>query len=241
MLPVIIDSPTGKLSLLSAVALNPLLTGPVILGMNDVIVAVTIFVAVFALSRRRFALSALCFGMACTFKQSAWFAVPFYIVLLYRTLPEADRMRNLAKYVGIVVTVLLVIVGPFVLWDPPAFVTDVLAYPSGRVPLNYPIRGYTLGALLVGAGLIPSPLATFPFWIFQCLLGLPLLAVLLKYQWHHQGIGPMMLCSGIFIFGMGLLSRFFQDNYVGFVTIFMTMGILAATPNGIRRLQHEEC
>lgn len=225
LIPGIVKKPMLKLSLLIAIALNPLLTGPVLIGMNDVVVFLFVFLAVLTLSRKRFLLSALFFGIACTFKQSAWFIFPFYLLLTYRSLPESDRFRELVKIGGIIAIIMMVVLGPFVFWDLSAFVTDVFAYPNGSVAVNYPIRGYTVGVLLVGMGIISSPLNSFPFWMLQLFIGVPLAYFLLKYQRNRFGIGSFFFCSGIFIFGIGFASRFFQDNYVGFVTLLITTGI----------------
>ena len=64
------------------------------------------------------------------------------------------------------------------------------------------------------------------FWVLQVVLGLPLLFLLLRYQWHRNSIGMMILCSGMFTLGLGLVSRFFQDNYVGYVSVLVTAGIV---------------
>lgn len=233
LLPLMVEAPAQKLLLLAAVGLNPLLVGPVIIGMNDVVVILALVVAALALIKKHCLLSALFLGVACIHKQSAWFVVPFYMLLLWRMVPSAYRLREMTKMlvVGALVTVLSF--GPFLIWDASAFFQDVFAYPGGAVDVNYPIRGYTLGTMLVGMKLVESPLVSFPFWSLQLLLGVPFLAALLKYQWRRNDIGAMFLCAGVFIFGIGFLSRFFQDNYVGFVTVLITLG-------GILSLSEEE-
>jgi len=226
LLPPLVKQPTLKLSLLAAVGLNPLLTGPVIIGMNDVAVILPIVLSLFALSRKRFLLSAIAFGFACTFKQSAWFFAPFYILILFASFPQAERFKQTIKYLFVAGLAAFIIVGPFAMWSLSDFVTDVFLYPSGAVDVNYPIRGYTIGVLLVGVGWIGSPLDPFPFWTLQLVVGIPLLVWLLKFQWRQNRMGIMFICAGVFIFGIGLASRFFQDNYVGFVIIFILLGFL---------------
>jgi hypothetical protein len=130
------------------------------------------------------------------------------------------------KTAVIIAAVMLIIIGPFALWDMNAFIEDVFLYPSGRVGVNYPIIGYTVGTLLIGLGVIPSHYADFPFTILQIVFGIPLLFILLRHQWQDNGVGEMFLSSGLFILGLGLVSRFFQDNYVGFVAILITLGLM---------------
>ncbi|NKQ36415.1 MAG: DUF2029 domain-containing protein [Chloroflexi bacterium] len=231
LLPAMVNSPTLKLSLLIAVALNPLLTRPVIIGMNDVLVLLVIIIAILALRRNHFILSILAFAIACTLKQSAWFIAPFYLLLLYHSLPTSNRNREMFKLLGAGALVGALIIIPFAFWDLPNFITDVFVYPGGGVAVNYPIRGSTIGLLLLGMGFITSPTDNFPFFIFQLLLGIPLLIGLLKYQKRQNNVGVMLICAGTFIFGMGLISRFFQDNYVGFLTVIIILGIFLKLPD----------
>jgi hypothetical protein len=226
VLPQLVNRPTLKLSLLAAIGLNPLVVGPVLIGMNDIFVSTAVIVAVWALSKQHFAISALAMGLACTFKQSAWFITPFYLLLLFALSPQSQRNRKLMQTAVIIGLVMVIIILPFFLWSPSDFIADVLAYPGGSVDTNVPIRGYTVGVLLVGAGFIASPADKFPFWILQLVFGVPLLIVCLKHQWQQNHKGAMLLCAGFFIMGLGLVSRFFHDNYLGFVVTLMTAGIL---------------
>jgi hypothetical protein len=157
---------------------------------------------------------------------------PFYAMLLYQNLPAPNRLQTMTKLAALVAVVVAIVVGPFAFWNLSDFVKDVFAYPAGNVEINYPIRGYTIGVLLVGAGLIPSPLDPFPFWIMQLIVGFPLLARLLIYQWRDNTPGRMLMAAATFIFGLGLVSRFFQDNYVGFVAILVSMGLLLSAQDG---------
>ncbi len=224
---------TYLILVMAGVALNPLLTQPLIIGMNDVMILLPIFLATWALSRKHVVFSAILLGLACTLKQSAWFVTPFYALYLLSLFPHPVRFQELAKAVAIIVGIIIVVVVPFVAWDPAAFFTDVFAYPAGNVAVNYPIRGHTIGTLLVAMGVISSPLDTFPFWVLQFLVGLPLVAVLLRYQWRRNTAGSLLLCCGIFIFVFGFISRFFQDNYVGFVIVLILLGILWNMAEGV--------
>lgn len=231
-LPLLADAPRHKLALLIGVGLNPLLTGPVIIGMNDVIVALPIVLAGFLLHKKQLAASILLFAVACTLKQSAWLFAPFYLLLFWDALPNERQVTLAMRYLLLFGVVMLLALVPFVLWDSAAFFTDVFAYPSGRVEVNYPIRGYTVGVLLVGGGIIESPLDPFPFTLLQAIFGLPLLLFLLWRQWQQNSVGMMYICAGLFMFGLGLVSRFFQDNYVGFVVTFVVLGMLLELGQG---------
>jgi hypothetical protein len=226
LLPTLVKPPGLKLALVAAVSLNPLLTRPVVNGMNDVPVLLLFVVAVAAFARQRLILSALALGLAATLKQSGWFAAPFFAAWLFYSLPASSRFKQLAIYGAVTILVVAVIIGPFALWDLQHFVTDVFAYPGGSVDVNYPIVGETIGVLLVGAGIIPTPYDPFPFWILQLLLGIPLLAALLLYLRRHNSAGTMLITAAIFILGLGLVSRYFQYNWVGFVIVLISIGLL---------------
>jgi hypothetical protein len=228
LLPTLVSQPMHKLALLAAIGLNPLVTGPVILGMNDIIVFLLIFLTALTLSKQKILLSAIFLGIACTFKQSAWFILPFYALFIYNFSAPTRRIQELFKVSFIIALIMIIGLLPFVAWNPSSFIEDVFTYPSGGVNVNYPIRGYTIGVLLLGAGIIASPLDDFPFSVLQMIFGLPLLVFTLRYQQRQNLIGVMLLCAGIFIWGIGLVSRFFQNNYVGFVIMLITMGLFIA-------------
>jgi hypothetical protein len=233
LLPLLVDAPAHKLLLLATVALNPLLVGPVILGMNDVIIILLLVASVLLLMKQRFYWSALLLAFACATKQSAWFVTPFYFLLVARLLPPEKRARTLVRVAAITAIVPLLSLIPFLLWDGRAFLTDVMSFPSGATAINYPIRGYTLGNLLVGLNVIGSAMDYFPFWVFQLLLGIPLLLSLLRYQWRRGDTGMMLFLSGFFTLGLGFLSRYFQDNYLGYVSVMMGLGILMSPQLGV--------
>ena len=226
VLRTLVKAPSLKLALLAAVGLNPLITAPVVLGMNDIVALLTTVIAIAALLRRRFLLSAVAFGLACTFKQWAWFSAPFYFLLLYGALPASGRIKEAVKYAAISVAIAALVILPFALWSLPDFITDVFAFPGGNVEHNYPIRGYTLGLFLVGAGVVDSPLDPFPFWILQLLFGLPLLLWLLYLQRRRNTAGNLFILTATFIFGLGLVSRYFQENHLGYIVALSSIGLL---------------
>jgi len=239
LLPLLAETPSLKLLLTAAVGLNPLLVGPTILGMNESLVSVALVLCALFWLRRRVLLSVFFLAIAATFKQSAWFIVPFYGLLLYSRVSTDGfnpwrLIKKLAPSAAVFVVVFGLLTVPMALWDRSAFWTDVFAFPSGGVALNYPIRGYTIGNLLVGSGIIASPLDPFPFWILQLLFGLPALLLLLRYQWRRNSMGAVLLCSAFFTLVLGFVSRYFQDNYFGFVTVFLTLGILLHAESAVR-------
>ena len=226
IIPLLFQQPVYKLLALVLIGLNPLLTGPVIHGMNDVVVLMALILTVWALLNKRFWLSILFMGLACILKQSAWFILPFFAAYQFGN-SGRDNLKRTAAVAAIIFLILgIFFILPFLLWDSKAFLTDVLAYPSGTIEINYPIRGYNLGIFLVGVGLIDSLFSPFPFWLLQALVGIPLLIILTRRQLRVNTLGLMLIHSGIFILLIGFFSRFFQDNYFGMVTVLISLGIL---------------
>jgi len=230
ILPRITKAPSDKLTLLIAVGLNPLLASPIVIGQNDVVIILTVIASLLAWEKGKEFQSAVWFGIACSLKQFAWLMAPFYLLMIITrprngSAPILDWKRGV-QIVVIVSVVFVVLVAPFFWWNPAAFWEDIFLYPSGQVALNYPITGYSIGMLVLGLGWVSSPFDYFPFWIFQVIIGFPILFFMLKQQWQQRTVGAMLLGSGIFIFGFGLASRFFQDNYVGLVVVLLTLGWL---------------
>ncbi len=119
---------------------------------------------------------------------------------------------------------------PFFLWNPAAFVEDTVNYQSGissNTP-TYPIKSLGLGDLALGLGWIKSSTDTFPFSIFQIVLGGLTLILLLWLQWRHNTIGQMALNYAILFFVFAFFSRTFNDNHLGFaLTCFILPSFLA--------------
>ena len=219
LLPLLFRSPQLKLAAFVAIGLNPLLTAEIHTGMNDVTVLFFLVVAILFLERQRWLAAAIMVGLACSCKQSGWLAIPFYVMI-------GSGRKHFWQNLLLIGLVMAIFIGPLALWDFPAFWDDTFAYASGTaVGLNYPIRGYSFGRLLVGFGIIPTVDSHFPFWLLQLLGGGLALA------WLLPRIGRathFWLYSALFIFILGFFSRFFNHTYFGFVTLLATTGWLMA-------------
>lgn len=226
IVPQLFKKPVYKLLAVALVGLNPLITGPVIRGMNDVIVVLALVLMVWALLQKRLWLSVLFMALACVLKQSAWFILPFYLAYIFGK-SERDKSRQItALVIGILAIVTMLFIVPFLIWDVKAFLTDILAFPIGAIEVNYPIRGYNLGIFLVGTGIIDSIFSPFPFWPMQALVGIPLLIILIRRQWRWNNVGQILIHGGIFTIVIGFFSRFFHENYLGAVILLISLGIV---------------
>ena len=232
ILPTLVKKPTYKLALLIGIAINPWLARPISLGMNDIMVILFLLLAVLLVYKEQPLWGALLFSLACTMKQSAWLIAPFFLLAIYLMVPAPRRWRQIGTAVAIIALVMLIVIGPFALWDLPAFMDDTFAYASGTASsFNYPIRGYTIGRLFLAFGAVEAATDYYPFWRLQLIFGVPLLLVCLLYQWRQRTLQHMFLAAAFFIFGLGFVSRFFQDNYVGFVVTLTLLGLFPTFPD----------
>lgn len=231
VLPRLAANPALSLAALIGIGLNPLLRKSVVLGMNDISVLLPILMFVVAASKRRWTLATIFMGIACALKQYAWFFVPFYLLYLYDSRGRQKPLTKVALHAVAIGAIVALISLPLFAWNPTAFYLDTLAFPTGGAELLYPIRGFTVGRLLMGAGVISDYFAPFPFKWLQLAVGLPLLAVLLRLQ-RHRGLAAALLGASVFILVYGFLSRFFHENYIGFVTSIATAGFLLHSDHG---------
>jgi hypothetical protein len=217
LLPLLVEKPRHRLALLLAVGLNFLFTFYLADGRNDIMILFWLAVTAVCLSKNRISLSALALGLAMTTKHQAWFFLPFYLLyLLPKPVRPAD-IKRLIKQIWPLVAVLILIIGPFLIWDLPAFIDDTVTYISGSGPDSFPIKGWGFSSLLLTLGLIPHPEAAFPFALFELLFGLPVLYLMLRRQWQDNTLMMAWLGYAFFGFTFQFFSRFFSDNYFVFL------------------------
>lgn len=230
ILPQLAKSADRKLSLLAVVGLNYLLVDSLAIGMNDILVLASLLVTTYLFQKGHRRASAIALGLACATKQMAWFFLPFYFLLQFNGSPSLREMGSLIKKTYPFFLTFALLVLPFFLWNPAAFIDDTFSYLSGISPTSYPIRGFGLGALLLACGVIKSNTAYFPFWILQLIFGLPLLIYLLKKQRRENNLQRCWLNYGIFLTIMAFLSRFFQTNYLGYAIAVFSIAFFVDTP-----------
>jgi len=237
--------PTARLLLVMLLGLNPLLGSDLIYGQNDSFVLAWLIVSLWLWARgQRSAAargwtwgSAAAFGLACASKPTAWFLAPFYLLLLAGG-DVADlwqRPVSWLRRVGLAfwpaMLALLAIVGPYLLWDPAAMFDDVWAWANGTSPTAYQIWGWGASNLLLATGQLPNRFVYWPFWIPQLVLGAPLLLLLVWRQARHNTLERALWGYGLFLLVFFYVSRFMNENYLGYILALLTLGALAETPS----------
>jgi len=219
------------------IALNPFFTPFLLDGRNDVFVLFWIVVSVAFLQSKRERLAMLTLGFACASKWTAWFILPFYALYLFQ--PPVSNLglwlRNrwhtcLGQWVPWLVTVVLILL-PFFLWQPSAFIDDVWNYQNGTSQFApYPISGYGFNILARAAGLLPPDATRSPFEILQWIVGLPLLAVLMWRQVKNNTLPQVWRAYGMLIGTMGFFSHTLNDSHIGFILTVLAIAMFTDEP-----------
>jgi len=216
-----------KLALLAAAVLHPLFAPFFIEGRSDIVFLSFLVLSFAQLRLGKTEESLMLLVLAVGSKHTAVLAVPFFLLYLLR---HGWFGRNRRHVFLLPAVLLLLIFVPFLLWDAPAFMEDVLSYPAGTIPTSYPINGYGLSRILVTLRVVRNIGAPFPLAPFAIVL-LPLLGALLYRLWRKPTIGNLVASYVAFLCPFWFFSRFFNNNYLGVV---VTLAMIAAV------LLHEE-
>jgi len=127
---------TGESAVRQIIGLNPIMGLDLVFGQNDSFVLGWIVFSLWFAHHRRFAWSALFFGIACASKPTAWFLAPFWALALLtdQTLSWRRLLHQLPlllRRAAPALVVFLVLTLPYVLWNANAFVDDVWRWAAG--------------------------------------------------------------------------------------------------------------
>lgn len=243
------DSPTAKLWAVMLVGLNPILASDVIFGQNDSFVLFWLTLAVWLLRPKLNQISkvyqtpeiycrlgSLAFGLACASKPTAWFLTPFWFLYLLRDewgenlIPWREQWLRLAqtllKRAWPLAVAGLVIVGPWLVWNPEAMFDDVWRWSAGTATQAYQIRGWGFSNFILAGQFVPDRLAYWPFWLTELLVAGPLLVLLLWRQVHRNTLGTMLYGYVVLLFAFFYVSRFLNENYLGYLTACLTLALV---------------
>jgi hypothetical protein len=258
--PRLVPGAQRKLALIALLGLNPLMGLDIIFGQNDVFVLSWLLLALVAWRAWRgpdgpppaparggwrLAASALFFGLACASKPTAWFFAPFYGLLLLgdhdlAALSWRERLRLLPLLLRRALPAILVfvlLVGPYVIWDAPALYDDVWRWSTGQGETGYQIWGWGASNFVLALGWVSDRFGQWPFWLPELLVAGPLLAWLVRRQLRDNSLANACWHYGLFLLGFLYVSRFLNENYLGFLLAFLAVGMLAdrqqeITPSG---------
>ncbi len=230
------EAGSPALALMALLGLNPIMASDVIFGQNDVFVLFWIVLSLWLLARPRprVWLSAFVFGLACASKPTAWFFAPFYAWLLLsaapvgptRTLP--GTLMTLVRSGWPALVSFLLLMTPYVLWDANALVDDVWRWANGTAAQAYQIWGWGASNVVLALQWVSSRFAYWPFWVPQLLISLPLLVWLMRWQARDNTLAGAAWRYGFFLFVFLFVSRFMNENYLGYVLALWALGYFVA-------------
>ncbi|TMC13750.1 MAG: DUF2029 domain-containing protein [Chloroflexi bacterium] len=163
--------PAEKQATLIAVVLSPIFQEDYLYLLNDVFFLAPALAGIAFLRRNRPLAAGAMLGLSLAMKQQAVLFLPLLGLYALLNLDRRSQLRMAAGFTA----VLAVLVGPFLLWDPKAFVSGTAAFFYGSGVDSYPIRGIGLQGLLLRAGVIPNRWDAFPSAQIQ----VPLLVIVL--------------------------------------------------------------
>ena len=150
--------PAEKQATLIAVVLSPIFQEDYLYLLNDVFFLAPALAGIAFLRRNRPLAAGAMLGLSLAMKQQAVLFLPLLGLYALLNLDRRSQLRMAAGFTA----VLAVLVGPFLLWDPKAFVSGTAAFFYGSGVDSYPIRGIGLQGLLLRAGVIPNRWDAFP-------------------------------------------------------------------------------
>jgi hypothetical protein len=181
-------------------------------------------------------LGSLAYGLACASKPTAWFLAPFWVLFLLRPewgqnlIPPGRRWPTLLKKfwqrAWPIAAAMVLIVGPWFIWSPADMIDDVWRWSTGTADQAYQIRGWGLSNFVLALQLVPDRLAYWPFWITELIVAGPLLVLLLWRQHRTNTMGAMLYGYVALLFTFSYMSRFLNENYVGYLAALLTLALL---------------
>lgn len=210
---------------------NPFFAQFFISGRSDVFVFSWLFYCFYALLNKNNILASFFLALAFMSKQSAWPFVPFFFIYLYflKKGKLKTRIQEIMKETYVFFIIVAVFVIPFLIWDAKGFIDGVYNYPAGVLKTSVAIAGFGFGGFLREMKLVKIN-GYFPFWIYQTIFCLPVFVFLIKCLKKNKSILILLQSYAIFLFVFWFFSRFFFENYIGFVIMIFLSSFLFVKP-----------
>jgi len=225
------------LGLTMLLGLNPIMGLDVIFGQNDSFVLAWLIISAWFLYRKNWLWSSIFFGVAAASKPTAWFLGPFWAIALLEQsaipLSQAFSRAFWKKLVTRMIPgmgVFLLFTLPYFLWSPNDFIDDVWRWAAGTAVSHYQIWGLGFANFVLAWGGLPDRFASWPFWIPELLIALPLLVILLIKQLKDNSISSWFWHGSILLLGFAYFSRFLNENYLGFLLALFALGYFIQSP-----------
>lgn len=213
----------GNLAVVLTV-LAPAVFDYLIEGRSDIYPLFWLILSLALADRKRFLVGAIAYGLAFSSKQTAMFAYPFFLLLTYVRSGRSLRQTVIAFIVSGAVIAGLTL--PFLMWNPNAFIDSVIRFPAGSTTPNFPVSGYGLGMILFSLGVIRDIHDQYPFFVWQAVIGIPVLVLFLKMNLSKAPVSGVLVGYATTLFAVWYTSRYFNNNHLGFLSTLYILGVV---------------
>jgi hypothetical protein len=162
-----------------------------------------LLIAWLALNRNLW-LSAICMGLAVATKQTAWFFLPFYLILIFKT----AGVKKVAVVISIIAGVFLATNLPFVIADPKLWLNSVTSPMTDQM---FPLGSGLVTLVTSGLMNIQSSL---PFTILEVISCVVAIVWYFKYCKRYPQTGPVLAIVPLFFAWRSLFSYFFYVDII---------------------------
>jgi len=216
----LVKDKSKRLLFMILIAFNPAMLGYTLEGRSDIFMFAFLLLGLYLLHTKKYFLAGLPVALSFAVKQSVWPILPFYFAFIYF---KNKSLSKTLKEISLFLITFTVIVSPFFLWDPKAFLESTVFYLSGNTSHAYPISGYGIGMILSQLGIIKDAHQNYPFHIWQAVIGLPLAIILINNLKNNLNVGRLILAYGIFLFVFWYFSRYLNNSHLGYLSlVFIT-------------------
>ncbi len=206
-------------------AISPAVIDYFLEGRSDVFALFWFIWALYLLEKKKLVLSSVIFALAVLSKQTIWFAAPFYFIYAWLILKKSVRSTFIKTFIPSTI-VILICIGPFLLWNTPAFLDSVVFYLSGSSAHAYPISGYGLGMVLYGLGVIQDLHVYYPFILWQIAFGLPIMMGAIWWMIKKPLLSRLLIGYGVTLMVIWYFSRYFNNSHLGYLSSIFVLGVL---------------
>jgi hypothetical protein len=155
-------------------------------------------------------LSVVAMGLAVTTKQTAWFFLPFYLILLWRK----SGMKKLVFACGVIGTIFIVTNAYFITLDPALWLKSVLS------PMTEPMFPLGVGIVAVVTSGLVNIQSSLPFTILEAIVFAGAIIWYIRNCRRWPYAGPVISVLPLFFAWRSLWSYFF---YVAIIALTMML------------------
>jgi hypothetical protein len=211
---------SNLLLFLMLTCLNPLFVNNMAYGTNDVVVLFFLLASILFLEKKEYFLSGLFSGLGFATKQTFWFMLPFIFVYIF----YSDK-KGFKKFFLSFLIVASAFYLPFLFWDFSALIRSLVFYVGGsqsyQAPIH-PIEGLSFGRFLVGVGKLPSIYSSYPFWMYQLVLGtIFLIVIFFLFKKQIKNLNFIFFAYTCFLSVIWFFNRYFLESHLAFISVLV--------------------